>query len=278
MRPLLNTKRLTEIVDVGANPIDGCPPYKQMLEQRLCHVTGFEPQEQALNNLLTKKGPNERYFPYVVADGETHTLNICRYSGMTSLLEPEPAALDLFDDLKINGQIIQKVHEVQTRRLDDIDEIEHIDLLKIDIQGGELHVFQSGQKKLSNAVTIQTEVSFIRLYKNQPTFGEIDIELRSRGFVIHCLPSYKRFTISPFVARNPRYMYSNQLVDADFVYIKDITRPDDIDDEQLKHLALIAHYCYGSFDLALRCIMLLEYRKSISHGAQQSYLRWIDNA
>ena len=41
---LLGPARLTSVVDIGANPVDGDPPYKPMLEKRLCRVTGFEPQ------------------------------------------------------------------------------------------------------------------------------------------------------------------------------------------------------------------------------------------
>jgi hypothetical protein len=46
-------------------------------------------------------------------------------------------------------------------------------------------------------------------------------------------------------------------------------------DEQLKHLALIVHYCYGSFDLALRCVMLLEQRQALETGAQGWYLQFL---
>jgi hypothetical protein len=42
--------------------------------------------------------------------------------------------------------------------------------------------------------------------------------------------------------------------------------------EQLKHLALIAHYCYRSFDLALRCAVLLERRQAVEAGTRQRYL------
>ena len=43
---LLKPQRITEIVDIGANPIDGDPPYKPMLRAgEICKVTGFEPQE-----------------------------------------------------------------------------------------------------------------------------------------------------------------------------------------------------------------------------------------
>ena len=93
---LLKPERLTAIVDIGANPIDGDPPYKKMLEAGLCHVTGFEPQRQALDELLRNKGSHEHYLPYAVGDGKPHTLNICKASGMTSLLEPDKNILELF--------------------------------------------------------------------------------------------------------------------------------------------------------------------------------------
>lgn len=37
---ILQPQRLTEVVDIGANPIDGDPPYKPMLAAGLCKVTG----------------------------------------------------------------------------------------------------------------------------------------------------------------------------------------------------------------------------------------------
>ena len=53
---VLKPQRITEIVDIGANPIDGDPPYKPMLMAgEICRVTGFEPQETALKKLNEKK-------------------------------------------------------------------------------------------------------------------------------------------------------------------------------------------------------------------------------
>jgi hypothetical protein len=93
---ILQLDRLTEIVDIGANPIDGAPPYKSMMDSGLCRITGFEPQEEALAELIAKKGENERYLPYAVGDGKTHVLNICRGSGMTSLFDPDPKSFEIF--------------------------------------------------------------------------------------------------------------------------------------------------------------------------------------
>ena len=49
--------------------------------------------------------------------------------------------------------------------------------LKIDIQGAELLIFKSGLEKLKKAVVIQTEISFMTLYKDQPAWDEIEFEL-----------------------------------------------------------------------------------------------------
>lgn len=270
----LSPQRLTEVVDVGANPIDGEPPYRSMLAAGLCRVTGFEPQEQALLELLQKKGPNEHYLPYAVGDGGTHQLNICVESGITSLFEPDPVTLRLFDVLRMAGEVVGRV-PLETRKLDDISEVRHVDFLKIDIQGGELAVFRGGAVKLSQAVVVQTEVSFVTLYKSQPSLGDVDLEMRRQGFIPHCFAAVKRWPIAPcVVSGNPRQPL-NQLLEADIVYVRDFSRPELMSDEQLKHLALIVHHCYGSFDLALRCVMLLEQRQALETGAQHRYPQFL---
>ena len=106
---LLKPLRLTEVVDIGANPIGAEPPYKAMLAAGLCKVTGFEPQQDALAQLQQTRGPNERYLPHAIADGNPHTLRICRYPGMTSLLEPDPVTLELFPTFKNNGTVVGRV-------------------------------------------------------------------------------------------------------------------------------------------------------------------------
>lgn len=272
LHTLLAPIRRTEVVDVGANPIDGTPPYASMLAAGLCNVTGFEPQPEAFAALSQKAGAQERYLPYAVGDGGAHTLNLCVASGMASLFEPDPATLRLFDVLGPMGTVTGRL-PVQTRRLDDIAEIGALDFLKIDIQGGELAVFKGGTAKLAHTVAIQTEVSFITLYRNQPVLGDVDLELRRQGFVPHCFANVKHAPISPCMINNTPGQALNQLLEADLVYVRDFAYPESLHDEQLKHLALVAHHCYNSFDLALRCVMLLEQRRALGDGAQRHYLQ-----
>lgn len=272
LRDILAPSRLTYVVDVGASRSCGDWPYTPMLDAGLCCVTGFEPGREALLELQKSCGPNERYLPYALGDGHPATLKICPAPGaMTSLLEPDPLAQGLFTLFDPFGQVTARV-PLDTHRLDDIGEIEHLDFLKIDIQGGELTVFQNGRNKLAEAVAIQTEVSFITVYQDQPPFGEVDLELRRQGFVPHCIPGeVKRWVIGDFAIGDP-YRALNQILETDVVYVRDFIHPGGMSDEQLKHLAMIAHHCYGSFDLAFRCVRLLEDRNAVQAGSSRRYL------
>jgi hypothetical protein len=48
-----------------------------------------------------------------------------------------------------------------------------------------------------------------------------------------------------------------------------------MDGEQWKHLAMIAHHCYGSFDLALRAVMVAAQSGAIDAGAFERYLQYL---
>src|SRR5436853_6741058 len=92
----LQPRRLTAAVDVGANPIDGEPRYKAMLQKGICTLVGFEPQADAFDLLQRNKGPRETYLSYIISDGSPQTLYSCQASGMTSLFKPDPNVLALF--------------------------------------------------------------------------------------------------------------------------------------------------------------------------------------
>jgi FkbM family methyltransferase len=266
----LRPARPTAVLDIGANPVDGDPPYKALLARGLCTVTGFEPHPAALAELMRRKGPFETYLPDAVGDGGTHDLHVTAASGMTSLLTPDVARLRLFNGFSDWGKVLQTL-SLSTRRLDDIEAVREIDLLKIDIQGGELMVFAGGRAKLARAVAIQTEVSFMPLYEGQPCYGEIDLELRSQGFVPHSFFHVKHWAIAPMIYANNFRVGKSQLLEADVVYVRDFGRPERMDDEQLKHLSMVAHGVYDSTDLAHRCLLELAGRGAIEHGLVDEY-------
>ena len=268
--------RLTDIVDIGANPIDGDPPYKKMLAASLCRVMGFEPQLDALENLNKVKTDLETYLPYVIGTGGRKTLHRCKYSGWTSLFEPDEAAINIFPAFRDNATVIEKI-PVDTRPLDSISEIKNIDFLKLDVQGSELDCLKSGIEKISSCVFIQLEISFVTLYKNQPGFGEVDLFLREMGFIPHCFAAIKQWPIAPLVINNNPTQPLNQLLEADLVYVKNFIQPSNLTNEQLKQMALIAHHCFGSFDLAAKCIELLESRGVLPNSSVDHYVSILAN-
>src|SRR5262245_24468522 len=110
---LLRPERLTAVVDVGANPIDGETPYQPLLSKRICTVTGFEPQAAGLALLNQRKSDLETYLPYAVGDGTQQTMHLTAVPGMTSLFEPNFEVLDWFHGFSAWSEVKQKV-PVQT--------------------------------------------------------------------------------------------------------------------------------------------------------------------
>jgi FkbM family methyltransferase len=270
MTDLVKAAAMTSVVDVGANPIHETPPYQAMLELGICTLAGFEPQAEALAKLNAKKGPRETYLPYAIGDGQPGKLTLCHADGMSSLLEPNPEVCDCLHIYPIYMRVVGKA-DLQTHRLDDIDELPKIDYLKIDVQGAEMSVFRGGRARLSSAVAVQTEVCFMQLYKGQALFGEIDRELRSLGLVPHIFYPTEKVMISPLHVPGHHHAAMNQAVFRDVVYVRDFTKPELMSVEQLKQLSLIAHYCFGSFDLAIRCLGYLEQRNHVPAGTLTAY-------
>jgi len=223
-----------------------------LLSAGLIDLIGFEPQPEALAQLEAHKGPRERYLSHAVGDGRTATLHFCYASGMTSLLEP--AGTDFFHHFPTWSRIL-KTEELGTCRLDDIGEIQQMDMLKIDVQGGELAVFENGVERLSKTLVIQTEVSFFPLYFKQPGFGAIDVFLRSLGFMPHMFAAINKRIISPMVIAGDGAIPINQVLEADIVYVRSLDDLAMLSARELEKIALLLHGCYGSVDLALRCLM-----------------------
>jgi len=234
-------------------------------------VTGFEPQSAALARLEQKKGPHERYLPYAVADGTERNLHVCQLEGMTSLLVPDPKHLALFNLFPTWGDVKERI-PVATRKLDDIAEIAAMDFLKMDVQGAEREVLAHGQAKLKDTVVIQTEVSFVPLYKDQPSFGDMDLALRALGFLPHSVTGTKIWPIAPMVIGDQPNRGIRQLLETDMVYVRDFSQPENMSAQQWKHLALIAHHCYGSYDLALKAILALMQLGAVPADANRRYL------
>ncbi|MCV2868326.1 FkbM family methyltransferase [Defluviimonas sp. WL0002] len=260
------------ILDVGANPLSP-PPYQQLAEEDLCDVFGFEPQRDAYDKLMETRRPNEQYYPHAVGDGNAHDLHISPNSGFTSLLpfyERGFLEFSIFPGA-VNG--LSKVN-VATVRLDSLADLPQIDMLKIDIQGGEKLVIENGRQKLANAVVVIPEIRFSQLYEGEPMFAGVDAELRSQGFILHRFLFAKKALIGRrFRSQIAVRDNASHLVDGDAVYIRDLMRHELMSDDQIKKLALLADTVFKSFDLVLHCIDHLIRRGLLSEEHGHEYIR-----
>jgi FkbM family methyltransferase len=256
-----------KIVDVGANPIDGPTPYAALLKTGHATLVGFEPNPHALAALNARKSAYETYLPYAVADGERQTIRFCVLPGMTSLFEPNPAVLQLFPGFAEWGGVVQR-EEIQTVRLDDIRETAGLDMLKLDIQGGELMVFQNSPQRLDEALVIHTEAEFLPMYVGQPLFSEVELFLRSRGFLFHRFEPFVTRDFIPVVFGTDPYNGHSQAIWSDAIFLRDFTRLDLIDPSRLLKLAVILHDCYRSYDVALYVLREHDRRTGGDYGAR----------
>lgn len=116
----------------------------------------------------------------------TATLYFTAKAGMSSLLEPDPAVvrrLCLAPRFKVTSTA-----EVPTVPLDTAAArygFEDASFLKIDTQGTELEILQSGRALVGRSVLgIYTESLFQPIYRNQTLFADVDTHLRAQGFTL----------------------------------------------------------------------------------------------
>lgn len=269
---LLNFSGTLEIADIGAAWLGDPPLYRRLLDLKLGRLNAFDADVRQHSQLREAYGDDLRLFTEIVGDGAPHTLHLAApESGMTSLFKPSARHLALFNGFERFGEI-RSTEEVQTTRLDEVAGLPDLDFLKMDIQGAELMALEHGRARLARCAAIQLEVSFIPLYEGQPTFGEIDAWMRAEGFVPHCFVELKRWSIAPVLRNNSLREPFNQLLEADVVYVRDPTTPERWDPELIRRLILIAHYAYGSFDLAGRLVQWLEAQRKAGMGSFDHYL------
>jgi FkbM family methyltransferase len=134
-----------DIFDIGAMLEDGRDHYDALVAQNLARVTGLEPKQVALDRLTQRAGPY-RYFPLFLGDGGTATCHFTHYTGCSSLFEPDPAIIGLFETMGAwegwDFHVI-KAERVRATRLDDLRDEIRADYIKIDVQGAELLVCAS---------------------------------------------------------------------------------------------------------------------------------------
>jgi FkbM family methyltransferase len=252
------------VLDIGARS-EGRDRYAPLAAQGRARVTGVEvlPQDEAA---LRARGI-VRLIPALLGGGGPARFHVTRYPGCSSLLEPDPTVIDLFPMIGTGpgGNFhVEGVHDITTRRLDDVLVEGLPDFIKIDVQGAELDILRHGVRALATATVIEAEVEFVALYKDQPLFGDLQAFLRDHGFVLHKLIDLVGHSLMP---RDAGYPVS-QLLWGDAVFVRDFTKLARYDDDDLMRAALVLNDVYQSYDLVALLLAEHDRRRGTDHAAR----------
>lgn len=174
------------VLDVGAN----AGQYGQFLRELgfKGHIVSFEPVKEVFNRLTEAAKGDSRWHCYDLALGdrdETRTMNVYSSTVFSSFLEATDYSKRIWKSLED-----VRSEDVAVVRLDTIFE----DLkrrtrcrsfyLKMDTQGFDKNVFAGAQGSLADVRALQSELSFIPVYKGNPSAYEMLAAFHAHGFQI----------------------------------------------------------------------------------------------
>ncbi len=258
------------LTDIGAMKLAGQERWSGLIDSGRATLLGFEPQEEECARCNEGAGPGQSFLPWAIGDGEVWPFHHCKFSATSSIFEPNHAFIAQFQGLAELLQVERK-SEIQTRRLDDIEEARETDFLKLDVQGAELSILQHATETLKHVSVIQAEVNFVPIYKDQPLFADVDSYLRGQGFIFHCFLGFGKRAMRPLMIDNNPYSSLNQMLWSDAVYLKPFGNfLDRVSPESLLKRALLLHTIFDSFDLAARALQ--DYDRFAGTALLQSYV------
>src|SRR5476651_212342 len=146
------------IVDAGVHLGHSSKEYLDAFPR--CRVFGFEPENKNFAAATAMLAP---------------------YGSRVTLLKNALSAQDATN--------LQQVHTVSLDKFSTDQRLETVDILKMDIQGGELQALKGAAGLLGRGAisVIALEVLFKPLYKAQPLFWDVADHLRSFGYGLHGL-------------------------------------------------------------------------------------------
>lgn len=175
-KALLQNEEVKIIFDVGANLGQMTRYYKRWFPKSKIYC--FEPFEECFKLLVAKYQKSDLIEPYQLAVSdkiETKTFFVNRFNQTNSLLESASEWKKHF-----YGDLLDTLEKIQvkTTTIDEfckVNNISKINILKMDIQGGELMALEGAKDMIGKHEIdlIYTEVGFQKLYEGGAKFSEI---------------------------------------------------------------------------------------------------------
>lgn len=186
MRRLLKGHDITGIIDAGAS--DGRISKRLLRKFPVAHAYAFEPNPLYFDSLQQYSKEDSRFHPQFLAlsDHEGNAeLYITRSPGNASLFMPGRR----LKEIDPQGSCVERLEKAQIVTIDDwakrngdID----IQLMKFDIQGGELKALRGATRVLQySTLLVYTEIWFNCPYEDGAIYSEIGLFFRKHGFVLY---------------------------------------------------------------------------------------------
>jgi FkbM family methyltransferase len=189
-KSLLNKVEAPTILDVGANVGKTVHEYRNLFENS--RIFCFEAQPDLCAQIEASFGSDAKVSVHQCAVGAVEGmadfyLNAKRDT--SSLLQPDSDHLSATYNAALKN--VEKL-PVSVKTLDSFTEtnkITHVNLLKMDIQGGEFDALLGASNLLSESRVdlVYLEVYFVPMYSNQPLFGDLSSQLARYGYSLHLI-------------------------------------------------------------------------------------------
>ena len=180
------------VLDVGAR--SGFENHWKYYKDQIT-LLGFEPDAKECSRLNAKyAGKNKMFFPVALGNDKTiRTFYITSAPGSSGFLEPDMRIMKRFPDE--TNLAVKKSIKIETVDFDSFSKginLETPDFIKLDVEGFELRVLEGAIKIIKGSVIgISCEVEFFQTHKNQPVFSDVDTFLRTRGFFLYDMTTYR---------------------------------------------------------------------------------------
>lgn len=201
-----NNVKAETIFDIGANVGQTTQKYRKLFPKSI--IYGFEPFPKVFEiyskNTNGEKKIHKKQFALSNKIGKAFFFSNENHYTNSLLAIDKKFGND-------NAYKLKSKIEIETNTLDNFckeNNIKRINILKMDVQGGEMLVLEGAKEMLSQKAIdlIYTEIEFVTLYQDQPLFEDIRKFLNNYGYKF-----YKNY--------NTYYNEKSEAISADSIFI-----------------------------------------------------------
>jgi FkbM family methyltransferase len=187
-KSLLGADPVRTVFDLGAHVGKTAQKYRKTFPDATVYC--FEPTEATFSRLSERTGSDKNIVRHMMAVSDRHgplEFHHNSQASTNSVFKSDREAGLYWDETKMQTQHVATVQATTLDMFCKEERINCIDVLKMDIQGGELLALQGAVDLLSakKIRLIFMEVIFVPTYEGQPQVHEIMAWLKGHGYVLH---------------------------------------------------------------------------------------------